>query len=144
MAEPGEDVVFTIPLTDRLTTTDNNVNGKLGNYSASYGNISASATVAKTFAYHVPANTTCGTTLQIPFMVTSDNGTANVNVPLQVGAPTTTPSFTENFDGVVCARSAGWMDDDDDRFGDRDVENRDHDHCRFRQLRARSRYFLGR
>ena len=109
VAEPGEDIVFTIPLTNRLTTTDNNVNAKLGNYSASYGNISASATVPKTFAYHVPANTTCGTTLQIPFMVTSDNGTANVNVPLQVGAPTTTPSFTENFDGVVIpALPAGW------------------------------------
>ena len=27
MAEPGEDLVFTIPLTNRLTTTDTNVNG---------------------------------------------------------------------------------------------------------------------
>ena len=109
VAEPGEDLVFTIPLTNRLTTTDNNVNAKLGNYSASYGNISASATVAKTFSYHVPANTTCGTTLQIPFVVTSDNGTGSVNVPLLVGAPTTTPSFTENFDGVVApALPAGW------------------------------------
>jgi extracellular elastinolytic metalloproteinase len=109
VAEPGEDLVFNIPLTDRLTTTDNNVNAKLGNYSASYGNVAASATLAKAFSYHVPANTACGTTLQIPFTVTSDNGTANVNVPLQVGAPTTTLSFTENFDGVTApALPPGW------------------------------------
>ena len=109
VAEPGEDLVFTIPLTNRLATTDNNVNGELGNYSASYGNLAASATLAKTFSYHVPSNTTCGTTLQIPFVVTSDNGTGSVNVPLLVGAPTTTPSFSENFDGVVApALPAGW------------------------------------
>ena len=109
MAEPGEDLVFTIPLTNRLTTTDTNVKAKLGNYSASYGSITASATTSKTFAYHVPASTVCGTTLQIPFVVTSDNGTANVTVPLQVGAPTTTVSFSENFDGVTApALPAGW------------------------------------
>jgi hypothetical protein len=109
VAEPGEDLVFTIPLTNRLTITDNNVTGKLGTYTANYGNISASATVAKMFSYHVPANTTCGTTLQVPFVVTSDNGTGSVNVPVLVGAPIATPSFTENFDGVVApALPAGW------------------------------------
>jgi hypothetical protein len=109
VAEPGEDLVFNIPLTNRLATADNNVDARLDNYSATYGNISPGATMSRTFAYHVSANTVCGTTLQIPFMVTSDNGTANVTVPLQVGAPTTTPSFTENFDGVVMpALPAGW------------------------------------
>ena len=34
VAEPGEDLVFNIPLTNRLTTTDNNVSARLGNYSA--------------------------------------------------------------------------------------------------------------
>jgi hypothetical protein len=109
VAEPGEDLVFTIPLTNRLTTTDTNVNAKLGNYSVSYGSITASATTSKMFAYHVPASTVCGTTLQIPFVVKSDNGTANVPVPVQVGAPATTVSFSENFDGVTApALPAGW------------------------------------
>jgi hypothetical protein len=107
--EPGEDVVFTIPLTNRLTIADNNVNARLDNYNASYGNIAPSATVSKTFAYHVPAETACGTTVQIPFVVTSANGTANVTVPLQVGMPTATVSFSENFDGVTApALPAGW------------------------------------
>jgi hypothetical protein len=109
VAEPGEDLVFTIPLTNRLTTTDTNVNAKLDNYSVSYGSVAASATVSNTFSYHVPMNTACGTTLQIPFLVTSDNGTASVTVPLLVGMPTTTVSFSENFDGVTApALPAGW------------------------------------
>jgi hypothetical protein len=109
VAEPGEDLVFTIPLTNRLAVIDNNVNAKLDNYSVSYGNIAASTTTAKTFSYHVPANTVCGTTLQIPFVVTSDNGTGSVTVPLRVGLPSTTVSFSENFDGVtVPALPMGW------------------------------------
>ena len=47
VAEPGEDLVFTIPLTNRLTTTDHKSAARLGNYSASYGNISPSATFRK-------------------------------------------------------------------------------------------------
>ena len=70
-------------------------------------------------------------------MVTSDNGAANVNVPLQVGAPTTTPSFTENFDGVVAPALPGRIDNNDHRIGNRDLEDCHHTNCRFRQFRAR-------
>lgn len=109
VAEPGEDLVFSIPLTNRLTNVDNNVAATLGNFSANYGNIAAGATVIRTFNYRVPGDTACGTTLQIPLVVTSPNGIATVNVPLQVGAPANNVTFSENFDGVVApALPAGW------------------------------------
>ncbi len=109
IAEPGEDLVFTIPLTNRLTTADNNVTTLLGNYSASYGSIAAGATASRNFSYHVPANAACGTTLQVPFVVTSDNGSATVNVPLQIGQVTNSVIFSENFDGVTApALPTGW------------------------------------
>ncbi|MFL6528232.1 MAG: M36 family metallopeptidase, partial [Chthoniobacterales bacterium] len=109
IAEPGEDIVITIPLTNRLTATDNNVSAKLDNYTVSYGSIAAAATASHTFAYHVPVTTTCGTTLQIPFVVTSDNGVANLTIPLAVGQGSNTILFSENFDGVIApALPAGW------------------------------------
>ena len=105
----GQDLMITIPLTNRLTTTDNNVSGKIGDDKEDYGNIAASATVSRTFSYHVPENTACGAALQIPFLVTSDNGVANVTIPIQVNSASVTVSFSENFDGVTQpALPAGW------------------------------------
>ncbi len=126
IAEPGEDLALTVPLTDRLTTTDANVNAQLANYSASYGSIAAASTTPRTFMYHVPDNTACGTTVQIPFVVMSDNGVANTYIPVQIGAPTVAVSFSENFDGVVAPGATRWLDFDQHWRVEFRVENNQH------------------
>ncbi len=109
VADPGEDLVFTIPLTNKLAISDVNVTAKLDNYSASYGTLAANATVPQTFNYHVPVTTTPGTLLQIPFTVISPNGNTNVNVPVRIGTPTVTTYFAEDFNSTaVGALPNGW------------------------------------
>ncbi len=110
IAEPGEDLVITVPLTNKLTVTDNPVTGVLGNFTSSYGSMAANATVAKTFSYRVPAGTPCGTLLNIPFVISSPNGIATVTVPLQLGTPNTTTVFSQSFDAptVPPALPTGW------------------------------------
>jgi hypothetical protein len=78
VAEPGEDVTITIPLTNRLPITDTNVQAKLGDFTTSYGDIAPGATVVRTFSYRVPLDTACGANLQLPFTVTSSHGIADV------------------------------------------------------------------
>lgn len=108
-ADPGEDLVFTIPLTNKLATADSNVLAALANYSVSYGTVAAGATATQTFAYHVPNTATPGTVLSLPFKVSSPNGIATVQVPLTVGAPTVTPELAQDFNGTVAGTlPTGW------------------------------------
>lgn len=110
VAEPGEDLAITVPLTNKLTITDNPVTAVLGNFSANYGSMAANATTSATFSYRVPAATPCGTVLNIPFVVSSPNGFASVTIPLRVGAATVTNVLTQNFDSptVPPALPTGW------------------------------------
>lgn len=109
VADPGEDLVFTVPLTNKLTVADADVTARLGSYSAAYGTLAAGAGASRTFAWHVPNGATPGTILQIPLAVTSPNGVAAVSVPVPVGAPTLAVALGQNFDSTaVGALPAGW------------------------------------
>jgi hypothetical protein len=111
VAEPGEDLIFTIPLTNMLTVVDNPVVATLGIYSTNYGSMAPGVRVVRTFAYRVPAGTACGALLNIPLVISSPNGTANLNVPLRIGSGSSTTLFSENFDPPATtppALPAGW------------------------------------
>jgi hypothetical protein len=111
VAEPGEDLIFSVPLTNLLSVTDGPVLGMLGNYSTNYGSMTPGIQVVRTFAYRVPAGTACGAVLNIPLVISSPNGTTSQNVPVRVGsASSTTPVFSENFDPPTTppALPAGW------------------------------------
>jgi hypothetical protein len=110
VAEPGEDLTFTVPLTNMLAVTDGPVLATLGNYSTNYGSMAPGVRVVKAFAYRVPAGTPCGTLLNIPLVISSPNGTANLTVPVRVGLPSLTTVFSQNFDAptVPPALPAGW------------------------------------
>lgn len=109
VADPGEDLVFTVPLTNKLTVADAGVTAVLGNYSAAYGTLAASAVASQTFAFHVPNAATPGTLLQIPLTVTSPNGVATVSVPMTVGTPAPSIALGQNLDSTaVGAVPAGW------------------------------------
>jgi hypothetical protein len=111
VAEPGEDLIFTIPLTNMLTVVDNPVVATLGIYSTNYGSMAPGVRVVRTFAYRVPAGTACGALLNIPLVISSPNGTANLNVPLRIGSGSSSTLFSENFDPPATtppALPAGW------------------------------------
>lgn len=105
-AEPGEDLVLSVPLTNPSTSAAA-VTAVLGSASADYGTIAAGGSATRTFSYRIPASTPCGTILTLPIVVTSPAGTGKIPYKLRVGAPVTT--LIENFDGVTApALPAGW------------------------------------
>jgi hypothetical protein len=101
VVDPGEGVRVTIPLTNSLTTTDTAVTANFGGRSSNYRDIAAGATFSRSFTYKVPRRTSCGTLLQVPFTVTSSNGTGSTTIPIQVGQASTSVSFSESFDAVT-------------------------------------------
>lgn len=110
VAEPGEDLTFTVPLTNMLAVTDSPVLATLGLYSTNYGSMAPGVRVVRTFAYRVPVGTPCGTLLSIPLVISSPNGTANLTVPVRIGSPSSTTVFSQNFDPPTTppALPAGW------------------------------------
>jgi hypothetical protein len=111
VAEPGEDLIFTVPLTNLLSVTDGPVLATLGLYSTNYGSMAPGIQVVRTFAYRVPAGTPCGAVLNIPLAISSPNGTSSLSVPVRVGsASSTTTVFSENFDPPTTppALPTGW------------------------------------
>jgi hypothetical protein len=106
-AEPGENLVLTVPLSAITTDAVSNVNATIAGNAQNYGTIGGLATVNRNFNYTVPAAAACGARLTIPVDITSGVGASTQSFVLNVGAPVF--GSTENFDGVTApALPAGW------------------------------------
>ena len=90
VADPGETVTLTVPITNPFCATP--ANGATvsveGGAPVSYGDIAAGETVTKDISFTVPAETECGTQLTIDVAVNSSLGPVTRTFILQVGAPT--------------------------------------------------------
>jgi hypothetical protein len=107
IAEPGENLVLTVPLSAITTVAVSNVNATIAGNTQNYGTIGGLASVNRSFNYTVPAAAACGARLTIPVDITSDIGASTQSFVLNVGAPVF--GSTENFDGVTApALPAGW------------------------------------
>jgi hypothetical protein len=109
-ADPGEDLVFTVPLTNMTSLTDGPVLATFGNYSTNYGVMAPGTRVTRNFAYRVPATAVCGALLNIPLVISSPVGTVTLAVPLRLGAASTAIVLTQNFDTPTTppALPTGW------------------------------------
>jgi uncharacterized repeat protein (TIGR01451 family) len=108
VAEPGEDLLLSVPLTNPLGTTVTGVTATINGESASYGDIAPGQTVTRQIPYTVPANAACGDPISVPVEVSSNFGTQPKTFQIQTGAaPIVT--YSESFDGVTSpALPAGW------------------------------------
>ncbi|HQU84466.1 MAG TPA: M36 family metallopeptidase, partial [Pyrinomonadaceae bacterium] len=106
--EPGENLTLTIPLTNNTGTAATGTTlTVVGGGSANYGTINSGTTISQPVSFTVPANTPCGSVLNLTFNVNSSLGATSFTRQIIIGAPTTT--FTENFDSVTApAFPAGW------------------------------------
>ncbi|HMS39107.1 MAG TPA: M36 family metallopeptidase [Pyrinomonadaceae bacterium] len=106
--EPGETISISVPLfndsgVDAATTTIQLVGGG----SANYGTINNNSTATQSVSYTVPANTPCGSAINLTFNVASSLGPTSFTRTIIIGVPVTT--FTENFDSVTAPNlPAGW------------------------------------
>ncbi|MBL8182362.1 MAG: M36 family metallopeptidase [Blastocatellia bacterium] len=105
----GETVTLNIPLSNFTGNTATNVTLQIpGNGSANYGTISNGATVIMPVNYTVPANATCGSTIELQFNVNSSLGPVTFTRPLVVGSPVV--AATQNFDTVMAPSiPANWF-----------------------------------
>ncbi|MEO6393553.1 MAG: M36 family metallopeptidase [Pyrinomonadaceae bacterium] len=107
IAEPGENLVLTVPLSTLSTNPISNVNATIAGNEQNYGTIGGLATVNRNFNYTVPAATACGARLTIPVDITSSAGAYTPTFVLSVGQPAYGTS--ESFDGLTApALPAGW------------------------------------
>lgn len=90
VADPGETVTLTIPLSNPFcaTSADATTVSVGGGSPVSYGNIPAGTTVSRNVTFTVPTETECGTQLTIPVTVNSSLGPVTRTFVLQVGVPT--------------------------------------------------------
>ncbi len=90
VADPGETVTLSIPLTNPFCATS--ANGTTlsvdGGSPVSYGDIAAGNTVSRDISFTVPSETECGTQLSIEATINSSLGPVTRTFILQVGAPT--------------------------------------------------------
>lgn len=106
VAEPGEPLVITVPLTNLFGTAATTVTADVpGASSAVYGTIPNAATVTRTFNYTVPANTQCGSLIELTMNVNSSLGATSIPLPVAVGLKSIT--VQQNFDGST-SMPAGW------------------------------------
>lgn len=107
-ADPGEDLMLTIPLTNPLHTTVTDVALTIEGETVSYGSIAPNQTVTKQIPYTVSEEAACGNALTVTAIVDSNLGQQTKTFPLQTGGqPNIT--FSQNFDGVAApALPAGW------------------------------------
>jgi len=108
IAEPGEEVGITIPLTNSTGVTANNVTLQIvGGGSANYGSIAGTSTVSRQMGYIIPAGTPCGSVVTLTLNVNSSLGPVSFTKTISVGQASTT--LAENFDAVTPPSiPAGW------------------------------------
>ena len=108
LAEPGEALVITIPLTNLSGQLAATVTANIpGGTSAVYGSISNATTVSRQFNYTIPGNTQCGSLINLTMNVNSSLGAKSFSIPVAVGLKNVT--LQENFDLVgVPNLPAGW------------------------------------
>lgn len=108
VAEPGEDLLIIVPLTN-VGTVAENATASVGTYTASYSLAANNGSVTQTIPYRVPASTALGSNLTIPVVYTGLYGTYTYNFKLTVGNPVYSAAFTQTFDGVTApALPSGW------------------------------------
>jgi uncharacterized repeat protein (TIGR01451 family) len=108
IADPGEDLLLSVPLTNPLHSTVTGVAATIGGETVSYGDIAPGQTITKQIAYTVPANAPCGDAVTVQIVVDSNLGPQTKTFPIQTGgSPNIT--YSESFDGVTApALPAGW------------------------------------
>ena len=108
IAEPGEALVITIPLTNLSGQAASTVTADIpGASSAVYGTIANASTTVRQFNYTVPGSTQCGSLINLSLNVDSSLGAKSFTIPIAVGLKNIT--MQENFDIVtVPALPSGW------------------------------------
>ena len=114
LAEPGEFLLVTVPVTNKLQTGnpfDGPVIVTFGTDSINYGSISAASPTptVRQFLYRVPPNATCGSLLSVPVTIASPSGVSTTSFVVRIGVPNIAPILAQSFDGVTPpAVPAGW------------------------------------
>jgi hypothetical protein len=106
--EPGEPITISIPLTNNTgNDATDTVLQVVGGGSANYGTVANNTTVTRNVSFTVPADTPCGSSIDLTFNVNSSLGATSFTRKIIIGVPQTT--FTENFDDVTApAFPDGW------------------------------------
>jgi subtilisin-like proprotein convertase family protein len=73
-ADPGENLVLTVPLKNRAATTATSATATIAGNTANYGDIAPGATVSRTIPYTVPPATPCNSQLGVSVDVNSSLG----------------------------------------------------------------------
>jgi hypothetical protein len=108
-ADPGEKIVFSVPVTNNTGSTVTNVSVSAnGGPAVSYGAVVNAATVTKDIPFTISAGATCGSTITVTFNLTSDAGPQTpVTKDVFIGQPII--GFSESFDSVTAPTlPAGW------------------------------------
>jgi hypothetical protein len=108
-ADPGETIMLNVPLANPFCSTAASATTATvsGGGTGDYGTIATGVTVSRSISYTVPANTSCGTLLNISVNISSSVGPVTRTFTLLVGQPVL--SLTQPFDGVTTpALPAGW------------------------------------
>ncbi|HEX6626012.1 MAG TPA: M36 family metallopeptidase, partial [Pyrinomonadaceae bacterium] len=108
VADPGEDLTLSLPLTNPLHIAVNGVTATVGGETVDFGTIEPGQTVTRGIPYTVPAGAACGDAVTGTVVVASSLGEQTKTFTLSTGgAPVVT--FAENFDGATApALPAGW------------------------------------
>jgi uncharacterized repeat protein (TIGR01451 family) len=108
IADPGEDLLLSVPLTNPLHENVTGVTATIGGETASYGTLTPGQTVTQQIPYTVPANAPCGDAVTVTVVVESNLGPQMKTFTIQTGgSPNIT--YSENFDGVTApALPSGW------------------------------------
>lgn len=108
IAEPGEPIVISVPLTNLFGTAATGVNADIpGASSAAYGTIANASTVTRQFNYTVPSGTSCGSLITLTMNVTASLGSRAFQLPIAVGLKSIT--LQQNFDSVSApGLPSGW------------------------------------
>jgi hypothetical protein len=108
-ADPGETIIFSVPVTNTTGATINNVTVSAnGGPAVSYGSVANGATVTRNIPFSISPAQLCGSTVVVTFALNSDSGPQTpVSRNILIGHPVL--GFSENFDGVTApALPAGW------------------------------------
>jgi hypothetical protein len=108
-ADPGETIIFSVPVTNTTGNTMTNVTVSLnGGAPVSYGSVANATTVTKNIPLAISPAQLCGSTVVASFALTSDAGAQTpITRNILIGQPVL--GFSENFDGVTPpALPAGW------------------------------------